>query len=272
MLTNDGIVEILKNMDITCPVPDPSEIGVQAARWVADPQSLLVHLTELLNRILDRCEPIPGGDFGVEYRLRPEYLESMNPWLIVLETYVDADVYAVDFVNRFGNIPFGRKAVHDVYDACKSGHQTGDWREFTVSVLAYKRNLQELADWIQFRRETKSPSPPGAEIGKIESATPDDTVAFLKSLKLVLCATDRTVHRDGAQYTHLEPVQLSPSLWDMLLQLLKATQYGVTRRRLADILRTTEGAVSTRKTALKDKLHALNITIPGDEFRIESLC
>jgi len=272
MFTNDGIAEISQGMEITCPVPEPSEIGIQAARWVANPQLLLVHLTGLLNRILDRCEPIPGGDYGFEYKLKPEYLEVMNPWLIVLETFVGGDVYAVDFVNRFGNIPFGRQTVHNVYEACKCGHQTGDWRELTVSVLAYKQDLQQLADWIQFNRELKSPLLPGSEIGKIEPATPDDTLAFIKSLKLVLSATDRTVHRDGDQYSHLEPVQLSPSLWDMLLQLLKGTDTGVTRRRLADTLGTTEGAVSTRKTALKDKLHALDITIPGDEFRIESIC
>ena len=58
----------------------------------------------------------------------------------------------------------------------------------------------------------------------------------------------------------------------LLLQLLMGTTTGVTRKHLANTLLTSEPAVSTRKSALKRELFALDLTIPGDEFRIASVC
>lgn len=100
----------------------------------------------------------------------------------------------------------------------------------------------------------------------------DQNKVFTESLGLRLNGDNRTVQRDGDNYSHLEPIRLSAAQWALLQQLLLCGKNGVTRKQLAAEFKISEPAVSQRKNDLKNKLLSIDITIPGDDFRLESLC
>ena len=99
-----------------------------------------------------------------------------------------------------------------------------------------------------------------------------DNAAFKASLGLIVSDADRTVHRQGQKYSSVPPVKLSPASWELMQQLIAGGTRGVTRKLLATEFKISEPAVSQRKITLKNDLFALDITIPGDEFRLESSC
>lgn len=99
-----------------------------------------------------------------------------------------------------------------------------------------------------------------------------DNAAFKASLGLIVSDADRTVHRQGQKYSSVPPVKLSPASWELMQQLIAGGTSGITRKLLATEFKISEPAVSQRKTTLKNDLFALDITIPGDEFRLESSC
>ena len=271
-INDDENLEILSGLDIACPVPAPSSAGSQAARWMQKPHLMLVYLTDVLNQLLERCETCSSIDVDLQYRLKRDDPPQRDAWFMFMDMWLQGETSAIDLVNRSGNVPFALATVEALYVSLKASRKSGDWSEFTTCVMTYRRELQRLADWIQFRHELDSPSPLVPVSDGTKSTTPTDVENFTKSLGLNLCESKRTVHRDGPKYSDLQPVPLSGALWQLLLQLLMGTTTGVTRKHLANTLLTSEPAVSTRKSALKRELFALDLTIPGDEFRIASVC
>ncbi len=101
-----------------------------------------------------------------------------------------------------------------------------------------------------------------------KNSTPD----LAKEFGISLDMTNQLISRSGSKYEHIEPIHLSAAIWDLLRELLSAGKNGTTRKQLAEKLKTSERAISTRKTALKNSLFVLDLTIPGDEFRLAAIC
>ncbi|GEM_PF-2291837 len=253
-------------------VPEPSAAASQAARWMKEPHLLLVYLTDVLNQLLERCEEYSGDDAELQYRLKRDDRGPRHAWLMFVNMWLQAETDAIDLVNRSGNIPFALATVEALYGSLKVSEKAVDWSEFTNSVMTFKQELQRLADWIQFQRELADPSKSVADSGGTERKTLKEVQDFTTSLGLILCESKRTLRRNGAKYSHLKPVRLSTALWELLELLLIGTTTGLTRKHLSKALRTSASAVSTRKCELKNLLSAFDLTIPGDEFRIEARC
>ncbi len=114
---------------------------------------------------------------------------------------------------------------------------------------------------------TRSDSLPAASKSIKESA-PSDKPSWVDTLELELDEAKRTVKRMCKPDKMFLPVQLPPAEWNLLCLLLKAGKNGTTRKELAEVLNTSDKAVSTRKSMLKDKLFSLDLKLPGKEFRL----
>lgn len=271
-IDGDEASETTSSLAIKHAVPEPSAIASRAARWMKEPHLLLVYLTDVLNQLLERCEEHSGDDVDLQYRLKRDDPGPRHAWLMFVNMWVQGETEAIDLVNRSGNVPFSLATVEALYVTLKVSGESVDWPEFTNCVMTYKQELQRLADWIEFQRELANPSKPVAASSGTKPTTLKEVQDFTNSLGLNLCESKRTVHRSGAKYSHLQPVRLSTALWDLLQLLLMGTTTGLTRKHLSKALNTSEPAVSTRKNELKNQLSSLDLTIPGDEFRIASKC
>ena len=102
-------------------------------------------------------------------------------------------------------------------------------------------------------------------------AAPPDKPSWADTLELELDEAKYTLRRTCKPYNICQPVQLPPSQWDLLVLLLNAGKNGTTRKELAEVLRTSEQAVSTRKSVLRSKLYPLGLCIPGKDFRVAAV-
>ena len=88
------------------------------------------------------------------------------------------------------------------------------------------------------------------------------------SLGLQLNDETQTLRRTGGQYSHIQPIHLSAAQWALFQELLKGGEDGVTLKYLSKVLKISKQAISTRRTALNEKLIPLDLKIPINQFCI----
>ena len=94
---------------------------------------------------------------------------------------------------------------------------------------------------------------------------------FATSLSIDLDIIDRQISRSGQKGAGLDTVRLAQGNWDLLIELVAAGKQGTTGKQLAEKLNVTEGELIARKAALKNAIASLHLTIPDDEFCLETV-
>jgi hypothetical protein len=243
------------------------QIASLAARWISSIDVMASDLACVLDDFLQAYQfgEMDDDDDGPDiFHLR----DDIEPRNLVFGGHVLGHLrHALHLVNSYRpDIPFPERILGDLFltsPECSSW--TSDF-EFTNSVTTFLTQLSILRSYQQLLLIMPIDNEKAKLSGELRTESVDSQMETL--LRLSLDHKERTIHRDGMAFEHINPIPLSPSLWHLLMELLRAGRHGTTPDFLAETLGIKTGALSQRKNQLKNSLYPLDITIPDGRFRL----